>query len=85
MLNKDGSHKKDEHGEPIHAYTNDEIMSFARIWTGFDVRSSSSVDFVCVYSFQRLTFAPLFDSSYFSTNRGEEILKITLGMATEST
>lgn len=38
LLNMDGSHKVDEAGEWIRAYTNNEIMSFARIWTGLDVR-----------------------------------------------
>eukprot|EP00804_Cyclotella_cryptica_P009369 CCRYP_018076-RB/>CCRYP_018076-RB protein AED:0.03 eAED:0.03 QI:374/1/1/1/0.94/0.9/20/617/4181 len=35
-LNIDGTPKLDDNGEPILVYTNDEIMSFARIWTGFD-------------------------------------------------
>eukprot|EP00986_Skeletonema_menzelii_P003357 scaffold1026_cov141-Skeletonema_menzelii.AAC.8 len=36
MLNPDGSRKVDENGEWINAYSNEEIMSFARLWTGFD-------------------------------------------------
>ena len=39
MLNKDGTRKLDENGDPIHTYSNDEIMSLARVWTGFDVSS----------------------------------------------
>jgi len=35
-LNLDGTPKLDDEGKTILAYTNDEIMSFARIWTGFD-------------------------------------------------
>jgi len=35
-LNLDGTPKVDSNGHPLLAYTNDEIMSFARIWTGFD-------------------------------------------------
>jgi len=34
--NLDGTPVLDELGNPILAYTNDEIMSFAKIWTGFD-------------------------------------------------
>lgn len=36
LLNIDGTPKLDENNQPITVYTNDEIMSFARIWTGFD-------------------------------------------------
>lgn len=36
LLNIDGTPKLDENNHPITVYTNDEIMSFARIWTGFD-------------------------------------------------
>jgi hypothetical protein len=35
-LNNDGTPVIDDEGQPVLAYTNDEIMSFARIWTGFD-------------------------------------------------
>jgi len=35
-LNLDGTPVLDDLGNPILAYTNDEIMSFARVWTGFD-------------------------------------------------
>ncbi len=35
LLNDDGTEKVDENGIPISAYTNDEIMSMARIFTGF--------------------------------------------------
>ena len=35
-LNLDGTPQLDEEGNTILAYTNDEIMSFARIWTGFE-------------------------------------------------
>ncbi len=35
LLNIDGTEKLDENGDPILTYTNDEIMSFARIFTGF--------------------------------------------------
>lgn len=37
-LNDDGSQQLDEDGNPIQTYDNDDIMSFARTWTGF-VRS----------------------------------------------
>ncbi len=36
MLNDDGTKQVDENSNPILAYTNDEIMSFARVWTGVD-------------------------------------------------
>jgi hypothetical protein len=35
-LNLDGTPVLDGEGQPVLAYTNDEIMSFARVWTGFD-------------------------------------------------
>lgn len=35
-LNLDGTPVLDDKGKPVLAYTNDEIMSFARVWTGFD-------------------------------------------------
>ena len=40
LLNIDGTPKLDENGQPSLVYTNDEIMSFARIWTGFDYQQS---------------------------------------------
>ena len=39
MLNMDGTKQFDADGNPVLAYTNDEIMSFARIWTGFDYQT----------------------------------------------
>lgn len=39
-LNLDGTPKLDSNLQPVLAYTNDEIMSFARIWTGFDYQQS---------------------------------------------
>jgi len=38
QLNMDGSPKLDEIGNTILAYTNDDIMSFSRAWTGFDLQ-----------------------------------------------
>ena len=35
-LKLDGTPLRDDDGNTILAYTNDEIMSFARLWTGFD-------------------------------------------------
>ena len=35
-LNLDGTPVLDDEGQTVLAYTNDEIMSFARVWTGFD-------------------------------------------------
>jgi len=37
-LNLDGTPVLGVDGKPVLAYTNDEIMSFARVWTGFDYR-----------------------------------------------
>jgi len=34
-LNLDGSEVKDEEGKSVAVYTNEDIMSFARVWTGF--------------------------------------------------
>jgi len=34
-LNSDGTPQRDEHGRIIQVYTNDDIMSFSRAWTGF--------------------------------------------------
>jgi len=33
-LNPDGTVKHDDNGDPINAYDNDNIMDFARVWTG---------------------------------------------------
>lgn len=35
LLHDDGTEKVDEEGNPISTYTNDEIMSMARVFTGF--------------------------------------------------
>ena len=40
LLNIDGTPKLDQNKNPILVYTNDEIMSFARIWTGFDYQQA---------------------------------------------
>ena len=40
MLNEDGSYATDASGEYVPTYDNDDIMSFARVWTGF-VRQGS--------------------------------------------
>jgi Protein of unknown function (DUF1800) len=37
-LRQDGSHVLDSNGAPIRAYTNDEIVEYARAWTGFEAR-----------------------------------------------
>jgi hypothetical protein len=34
-LNQDGTHKLDANGKYINSYSNDDIMEFARAWTGF--------------------------------------------------
>ncbi len=39
QLNMDGSPKKDENGSNLLSYTNDDIMSFSRAWTGFTLQS----------------------------------------------
>ncbi len=38
QLNLDGSPKLDENGNTILAYTNDDIMSLSRAWTGFNLQ-----------------------------------------------
>ena len=38
-LNMDGSPRKDADGNTLLSYTNDDIMSFSRAWTGFDLQS----------------------------------------------
>ena len=35
-LNSDGSLTLDANGHPIRAYTNDDIMEYSRVWTGFE-------------------------------------------------
>ena len=85
MLNKDGSRKLDKNGEWINAYTNDEIMSFARLWTGFDVSALLSLHFVILNKPEWLTCVRLFTSPGCSTNNSVEILKTIRGLATEST
>jgi uncharacterized protein (DUF1501 family) len=37
-LRQDGSQILDSNGAPIRAYTNDEIVEYARAWTGFEAR-----------------------------------------------
>jgi hypothetical protein len=39
-LNDDGTTKKDANGANIATYDNDNVMSFARVWTGFDKQST---------------------------------------------
>ncbi len=40
LLNLDGTQKLDDNGQPIPVYSNDEIMSFSRVWTGFDYQQA---------------------------------------------
>ena len=35
-LNMDGTQKKDENGMRIGTYTNDDIMAFSKVWTGYE-------------------------------------------------
>ena len=39
QLKLDGSPKRGKDGNTILAYTNDDVMSFSRAWTGFDLQS----------------------------------------------
>ena len=39
-LNLDGTRQRDGSGELLETYTNDDIMAFARVWTGWDVQPS---------------------------------------------
>ena len=36
LLNDDGTSKRDADGEEIDAYSNLDVMNFARAWTGFE-------------------------------------------------
>lgn len=38
QLNMDGSERLDNNGNTILSYTNDDIMSLSRVWTGFDIQ-----------------------------------------------
>ena len=38
QLNMDGSLKLDRYGNAMLSYTNDDIMSLSRAWTGFDLQ-----------------------------------------------
>ncbi len=38
-LNPDGTRVKDAQGEDIVTYDNEDIMTFARLWTGFNTHS----------------------------------------------
>ncbi len=42
LLNMDGTLKLDKHGKPQLAYTNDDIESLSRAWTGFDLQRTRS-------------------------------------------
>jgi hypothetical protein len=37
-LNMDGSQVIGSNGDPVRAYTNDDIVEYARVWTGFEAR-----------------------------------------------
>ena len=39
QLNMDGSPKLGKDGSALLTYTNDDIMSLSRAWTGFDIQS----------------------------------------------
>eukprot|EP01125_Pyxidicula_operculata_P014512 TRINITY_DN483_c0_g1_i1.p1 TRINITY_DN483_c0_g1~~TRINITY_DN483_c0_g1_i1.p1 ORF type:complete len:1976 (+),score=486.97 TRINITY_DN483_c0_g1_i1:20-5947(+) len=41
-LNEDGTQVVDSTGNPLPTYTNDDIVEYARLWTGFDVQQSRS-------------------------------------------
>jgi uncharacterized protein (DUF1501 family)/uncharacterized protein (DUF1800 family) len=43
-LNDDGTYKRDAYGEPIATYTNEDIVDYARIWTGF-IRQAGRINF----------------------------------------
>jgi uncharacterized protein (DUF1800 family) len=40
-LNLDGTPHLDDSGSPLAAYDNDDITTFARIWTGFTLAGST--------------------------------------------
>ena len=35
MLKPDGTYDTDDNGQYVPTYDNDDLMSFARVWTGF--------------------------------------------------
>jgi hypothetical protein len=37
-LNPDGSEDVDSQGDPVRVYTNDDIVEYARVWTGFETQ-----------------------------------------------
>ena len=39
VLNEDGTQALDPSGQPVPTYTNDDIVSHAKMWTGFDERA----------------------------------------------
>ncbi len=41
-LNNDGTQILDGNGEPMATYTNEDILSFSRVWTGFNAQASRS-------------------------------------------
>jgi hypothetical protein len=38
-LKNDGSRVLESNGNPVRAYTNDDIVEYARVWTGFETRA----------------------------------------------
>jgi len=38
-LNPDGSQIIDDNGDPLRVYTNEDIVEYARVWTGFEARA----------------------------------------------
>ncbi len=49
-LNDDGTQKVDQDGVPMETYTNDDIIDFARLWTGFD-RQAIRDNFATIFAF----------------------------------
>ena len=42
MLNGDGTEVLDQDGNPVETYTNEDIVTFARAWTGFEPSATRS-------------------------------------------
>ena len=75
MLNNDGTRVEKSPGEYVSTYSNDDIMSFSRTWTGFDRQASRGN----VESTSGENAANIFDSTNLKPEWRDQFPKTSLG------